>query len=177
WPGIASIQVTLQNGTWHVCAGALVGHRWVLTAAHCFNGAGSVLEWKVVIGATDLTQPGPKAKVFRVKRILVHRSYVATLEMNNIALVELDRPVECSDYIQLACVPDGSLAVPELRTCYIAGWRAAPDSAPGPRLVLQEAKVRLIDVQLCNSSRWYGGAVHPKDLCVGYPRGGIDTCQ
>ncbi|OWK49569.1 Acrosin [Lonchura striata] len=48
---------------------------------------------------------------------------------------------------------------------------------PGPRLVLQEAKVRLMDVQLCNSSRWYGGAVQPQDLCAGYPRGGIDTCQ
>ncbi|NXK90689.1 ACRO protein, partial [Formicarius rufipectus] len=42
---------------------------------------------------------------------------------------------------------------------------------------LQEAKVRLIDVQLCNSSRWYAGAVHAHDLCAGYPRGGIDTCQ
>ncbi|TRZ06937.1 hypothetical protein HGM15179_020168 [Zosterops borbonicus] len=70
-----------------------------------------------------------------------------------------------------------SLEVSELKTCYMAGWRASPESAPGPRLLLQEAKVRLIDVQLCNSSRWYGGAVHPQDLCAGYPRGGIDTCQ
>ncbi|NXE03263.1 ACRO protein, partial [Chaetorhynchus papuensis] len=92
-----------------------------------------VLEWKVVIGATDLAQPGPEAKVFHVKRILVHRSYEAALERNNIALLELAQPVECSDYIQLACVPDSSLAVPELRTCYIAGWRATPDSGQCPR--------------------------------------------
>ncbi|NXA71151.1 ACRO protein, partial [Mohoua ochrocephala] len=177
WPGIASIQVTLENGTWHVCSGALIGHRWVLTAARCFSGAGSVLQWKVVIGATDLTQPGPEAEVFQVKRVLVHRDYVAASQGNNVALLELEQPVECSDYIQLGCVPDSSLAVAELRTCYMAGWRGTPASAPGPRLLLQEAKVRLIDVQLCNSSRWYGGAVHPQDLCAGYPRGGIDTCQ
>ncbi|NXO11063.1 ACRO protein, partial [Oriolus oriolus] len=133
--------------------------------------------WKVLIGATDLTQPGPEAERRRIERVLMHQDYDDDSERNNIALLELDQPVECSDYIQLACVPGSSLAVPELKTCYIAGWRAAPDSAVTPGAVLQEAKVRLIDVQLCNSSRWYGGAVHPQDLCAGYPRGGIDTCQ
>ncbi|KAM7056837.1 acrosin-like [Acridotheres tristis] len=176
WPGIASVQVTMENGTWHMCSGALISHCWVLTAASCFSGAGAVQEWKVVIGATNLAEPGPEAEVFQVKRILVHHGYVAATATNNIALLELEQPVECSDYIQLGCVPDSSLAVPELKTCYMAGWRASPGSGH-PRLVLQEAKVRLMDVQLCNSSRWYGGAVHPQDLCAGYPRGGIDTCQ
>ncbi|NXD03386.1 ACRO protein, partial [Certhia familiaris] len=123
WPGIASIQVTLGNGTWHICAGALISHRWVLTAARCFLGGRDVLHWKAVLGATDLAQPGPKAKVIRIKRILRHQHYDAHTERNDIALLELDQPVECSDYIQLGCVPDSSLAVPELKTCYIAGWR------------------------------------------------------
>ncbi|XP_066176370.1 acrosin-like [Sylvia atricapilla] len=177
WTGIASIQVTLENGTWHMCSGTLISHRWVLTAARCFTTAEDVHKWKVVLGATDLAQPGREAEVFQIKRVLKHKNYDHDSERNNIALVELEQPVECSDYIQLGCVPDSSVAVAELKTCYIAGWRASPESAPGPRLVLQEAKVRLIDVQLCNSSRWYGGAVHPQELCAGYPRGGIDTCQ
>ncbi|XP_014746258.1 PREDICTED: acrosin-like [Sturnus vulgaris] len=110
WPGIASVQVTMENGTWHMCSGALISHCWVLTAASCFSGAGAVQEWKVVIGATDLAEPGPEAEVFQVKRILVHHGYVAATATNNIALVELEQPVECSDYIQLGCVPDSSLA-------------------------------------------------------------------
>ncbi|NXI14529.1 ACRO protein, partial [Irena cyanogastra] len=129
WPGIASIQATLENGTWHMCSGALISHSWVLTAASCFIGAGDILKWKVVIGTTDLSQPGPEAEVFQIKQLLKHPAYNVATASNNIALLELDRPVECSDYIQLGCVPDSSLAVPELKTCYIAGWRAAPDSA------------------------------------------------
>ncbi|NXQ19700.1 ACRO protein, partial [Peucedramus taeniatus] len=177
WPGIASVQVTLDNGTWHMCSGALIHPQWVLTVARCFVKAGDSSKWKVVIGATDLSHPGPEAKRSRIKRIVKHKNYDTHSESNDIALLELDQPVECSDYIQLACVPDSSLEVPELKTCYFAGWRNSPDSAPTQGTLLQEAKVRLIDVQLCNSSRWYGGAVHPQDLCAGYPRGGIDTCQ
>ncbi|XP_066038729.1 acrosin-like [Chamaea fasciata] len=177
WPGVISIQATLENGTWHMCAGALIHPQWVVTVAQCFRGAGDISRWEVVIGATDLSQPGPEAELRRIHTFHVHKYYDPATAGNNIALVELERPVECSDYIQLGCVPDASLAVAELKTCYTAGWRGAPDSAPGPRLVLQEAKVRLMDVQLCNSSRWYGGAVHPQELCAGYPRGGIDTCQ
>ncbi|NXY35963.1 ACRO protein, partial [Pomatorhinus ruficollis] len=49
--------------------------------------------------------------------------------------------------------------------------------AQGPSDVLQEAKVRLLDIQLVNSSRWYAGTIHTHNLCAGYPRGGMDTCQ
>lgn len=81
--------------------------------------------WDVVIGATDLRQPGPEAVVRHIQRLLVHQHYVAATARNDIALVELDQPVECSDYIQLGCVPDASLRVSELKSCYIAGWNFA----------------------------------------------------
>ncbi|NXS26968.1 ACRO protein, partial [Pomatostomus ruficeps] len=133
WPGVISIQATLENGTWHKCSGALIHPQWVLTVASCFAKAGDISRWEVVIGATDLSQPGPEAELRHIERLLVHQGYEAATVRNNIALLELEQPVECSDYIQLACVPDSSLAVAELKTCYMAGWRAAPDSGQCPR--------------------------------------------
>ncbi|NXV08111.1 ACRO protein, partial [Cettia cetti] len=119
WPGIVSIQATLDNGTWHMCSGALIHPQWVLTVAHCFDGAGDISRWEVVIGATVLSQPGPEAELRHIQNLLVHKDHDPATSRNNIALLELEQAVECSDYIQLGCVPDSSVAVAELKTCYI----------------------------------------------------------
>ncbi|NXK57307.1 ACRO protein, partial [Chauna torquata] len=111
------------------------------------------------------------------KRLVVHEYYTNISKGHDIALLELDHPVQCSHYIQLACVPDASLRVSKLTTCYISGWGATNARSGRSADVLQEAMVHLIDVNLCNSSQWYRGAIKTHNLCAGYPQGGIDTCQ
>lgn len=86
--------------------------------------------WEVLIGASDLSQPGPESELRHIQRLLVHQHYVPATARNDIALVELDQPVDCSDYIQLGCVPDASLRVSELKSCYIAGWNFANGGFP-----------------------------------------------
>uniref|UniRef100_A0A8C0U101 Peptidase S1 domain-containing protein n=1 Tax=Cyanistes caeruleus TaxID=156563 RepID=A0A8C0U101_CYACU len=34
--GTCGIQANLENGTWHMCSGALIHPQWVLTVARCF---------------------------------------------------------------------------------------------------------------------------------------------
>lgn len=76
----------------------------------------------MVIGGHDLKRLGPEAVVRNVIRIIPHEYYHRNNMANDIALLELDQPVQCSYYIQLACVPDASLRVSELTDCYVSGW-------------------------------------------------------
>uniref|UniRef100_A0A8C5SG93 Peptidase S1 domain-containing protein n=1 Tax=Laticauda laticaudata TaxID=8630 RepID=A0A8C5SG93_LATLA len=94
WPWMVSIRTPFKSGYQHTCGGSLIGARWILTAAHCFR---------------DI-------------RVVQHENYQPRQQINDIALVELDDPVKCSDYIQPACLPDSSVDVSSMVHCYIAGW-------------------------------------------------------
>ncbi|NXJ24298.1 ACRO protein, partial [Dicrurus megarhynchus] len=122
WPWIVSIHHPWAPYLNHLCGGSLITTQWVLTAAHCFDKIAKIGILNVVIGATQLTQPGPGAQVRQIKRLLRHESYRRSDISNDIALLELNEPVQCSPYIQLACVADPILRVSELHNCWIAGW-------------------------------------------------------
>uniref|UniRef100_A0A8C9NGT0 Peptidase S1 domain-containing protein n=1 Tax=Serinus canaria TaxID=9135 RepID=A0A8C9NGT0_SERCA len=169
WAGIASIRMFWNPPvSVHVCGGTLVNSQWLLTAAHCFINATN--EWAIVFGATSLGQSGPDVEVRRIKRLIMHEKYVPDVEYNDVAMVELDKPVRCRSTIQTACLPAPSVNLAGLKDCYIAGW--------GDRIVKcdsLEAKVQFVPNQLCNSSEWLGGYIYDFHVCAG--QGGVGTCQ
>ncbi|XP_061203813.1 acrosin-like [Neopsephotus bourkii] len=133
-----------------------------------------------MVGITDLAQANSETQKRWIRQVVVHEYYTSASSGFDIALLELDQPVRCGYHVQLACLPDATLRVSQLSECFVSGWgaRGRPEvtGASSPS-ALQEAKVRLIDVNLCNSSQWYRAAIKRHSLCAGYPQGGIDTCQ
>ncbi|NXL73395.1 ACRO protein, partial [Leptocoma aspasia] len=107
------------------------------------------------------------AQVRQIKKLVCHENYQRHDMSNDIALLELSEPVQCSPYIQLACVADPILGVPvsQEHDYWVAGWGATTASDKTPSDHLQEAKVQLINIQLCNSTFWYSGKIHTHNLC------------
>uniref|UniRef100_A0A8C6YD61 Acrosin n=1 Tax=Naja naja TaxID=35670 RepID=A0A8C6YD61_NAJNA len=162
WPWVVSLQLPTITGHRHSCGGSLVSDlpRWDLP------------HWRAVIGAWKLSSLGSEVHVRYIKRIVIHEDYQRSTETSDIALMELDQPVKCSDYIQPACLPDMTVTVSLLNHCYISGWGILGKAGEKPSSV-----VNRFSVAQCNSSGWYNGAIEEHTLCAGYEEGGADICQ
>ncbi|XP_038934318.2 acrosin isoform X1 [Rattus norvegicus] len=185
WPWMVSLQIFTSHNSrrYHACGGSLLNSHWVLTAAHCFDNKKKVYDWRLVFGAHEIeygrNKPVKEPQQERyVQKIVIHEKYNAVTEGNDIALLKVTPPVTCGDFVGPGCLPHFKSGPPRIpHTCYVTGWGYIKDNAPRPSPVLMEARVDLIDLDLCNSTQWYNGRVTSTNVCAGYPEGKIDTCQ
>ena len=82
-------QVALQFKGNFFCGGSIIGHRWVLTAAHCFKLSARGGDWRAKAGATNHATAGGWAEI---ERVIVHEKYNPTTYENDIALIKLKLP-------------------------------------------------------------------------------------
>uniref|UniRef100_A0A8C7E6U9 Acrosin n=1 Tax=Naja naja TaxID=35670 RepID=A0A8C7E6U9_NAJNA len=172
WPWLVSLQVPSAKGPQHLCAGSILDAHWVLTASHDHQSH------RIVIGATDISNLLDTVQLRSIYRIVPYQEYNPQSEANDIALVELSSPVIFDNYVQPACLPHSTVDSETLFSdCYISGWRMTTQRGKETSVILQEARVKILETSKCNSSWWYNGAMSPYTLCARYEDGGIDTCQ
>uniref|UniRef100_A0A3Q2TTD2 Ovochymase 2 n=1 Tax=Fundulus heteroclitus TaxID=8078 RepID=A0A3Q2TTD2_FUNHE len=169
--------VSMQNRGSHFCGGAILTHRWILTAAHCFPSVSHFLSGvRVLVGEFDLRVDDEDEQAFTVKSVSVHEKYSPAFPMNyDVALVELDHPIRMGPI----CLPLPGLKIPTRTNCVVAGRLPA---------VLREVHLGLVDQAKCKHvlqtikssfSKQKRGL--PKAamtvLCAGPEEGGRDACQ
>ncbi|KAM6908896.1 atrial natriuretic peptide-converting enzyme [Xenentodon cancila] len=170
WPWQCSLQ-SGQSG--HVCGCVLIGRRWALTVAHCFEGRENAELWTVVLGLTNLDHPSPQSQSRSVRSVIVHPRYNRAVVDYDISVVQLDSDVEETVFVRPVCLPQhGQLPTPD-SYCYITGWGHMGNRMP---FKLQEGEVRIISLSQCQSY-FDMKTITPRMLCAGYEAGTVDSCM
>jgi len=168
WPW----QVALFIDNAWFCGGSIISENYVMTAAHCADGASY---FDIMAGAHNVRASSEPHRVeITSYNGWTHPGWDSNTLSNDIALIELPSPLSFNDYIKPSCMPmAGDTADPnELVTC--TGWGKPSDSAGGISPVLRMVEDRpIITNSECNAIY---GIVGDGVVCID-TTGGKGTCN
>ena len=97
------VSLRFYGSTEHFCAGTLLSDSFVLTAAHCVDHFPSTTMINITIYAGITSQSDSSGSERGVTEIHIHPNYTnRPLFLNNIALLQLDRPLRTTNNPVLA---------------------------------------------------------------------------
>ncbi|KAK0088121.1 hypothetical protein PV325_013117 [Microctonus aethiopoides] len=180
WPW----QVLVREATWlglftkNKCGGVLITENYVITAAHCQPGFLASLV--AVFGEHDISgKLESRPSVTRnVKRVIVNRAYNPATFENDLALLELETPVNFDAHIVPICMPPDNADYTG-RMATVTGWGRLKYNGGVPS-ILQEVQVPVMENSVCQEM--FRTAGHSKRildsfLCAGYANGQKDSCE
>ncbi|XP_044269857.1 trypsin-3-like [Tribolium madens] len=161
----------------HNCAGSILNSKTVLTAAHCVvNYDASYLS--VQYGIVEITSGDSAPNVVQVSKVIFHENYtMGNGYINDIAVVQLAKPILFGDLVKPTNLPIAFNATPENSPALLAGW-GLPYSGGTVMKHLQKVDIFVYSDDDCERIHKETGPTNRKyHVCAGVPEGGKGQCN
>lgn len=144
-----------------------------MTAAHCLNGF-ETNEVRIYIGGHNITSD--YTDIRRIKEVYEHEYFDIISFNNDIAIIEMDKPVAFGPKVQPACLPKGQFEDYSGKYTLIAGWGRTGEKEFTSK-GLQSVIVPIWSREQCAESEYGKKRITDNMMCAGFPEGAKDACQ